>query len=149
MIVFNLSCDNFHHFEGWFESSAVFEQQRSSHLLSCPLCGTNEVTRELHAPYVNTGAVRAASSRQPAGTATTAKESPLHGAVSQLIDHVIANTENVADAFAEEARKIHYNEVAERAIRGSATPDEVTELQEEGIEVFSLPLPPSRRGNPH
>jgi len=113
------------------------------------MCGTNEVTRELHAPYVNTGAGRAAAPRQPAVAANPAKESPLHGAVSQFIEHVIANTENVGDAFAEEARKIHYNEVAERAIRGNATPDEVTELQEEGIDVFALPIPPSRQGNSH
>ena len=54
---------------------------------------------------------------------------------------VIANTEDVGNQFAEEARRIHYKEASERGIRGVATPAERAELVEEGIDVISLPLP--------
>jgi hypothetical protein len=52
---------------------------------------------------------------------------------------IVKNTENVGEKFADEARKIHYEEVPARAIRGKATPDEAEALREEGIEFSSLP----------
>ena len=52
----------------------------------------------------------------------------------------IRNTEDVGRRFPEEARKIHYEEIPARAIRGQASPEEADELREEGIEFASLPL---------
>ena len=40
MIVFDLSCDQGHRFEGWFGSSGDFADQRERGLLSCPQCGS-------------------------------------------------------------------------------------------------------------
>ena len=57
------------------------------------------------------------------------------------------NTENVGRRFPEEARKIHYEEVPARPIRGQASPDEAKALQEEGIEF--APLPPILTGDTH
>ena len=54
---------------------------------------------------------------------------------------MLANTEDVGERFADEARRIHYGEAAERGIRGQATPDEREALRDEGIEVMPLPLP--------
>jgi hypothetical protein len=55
--------------------------------------------------------------------------------------YIQANTENVGEQFAEEARRIHYNEAPDRAIRGQTSQDEARELAEEGIEIFSFPMP--------
>lgn len=147
MIVFNLSCDNQHRFEGWFESAAKFESQQQSRLLSCPVCGSDQVSRELHAPYVNTGAPRPAPATQ--ATAATNRQAVLNQAFTDLVSHVLANTVDVGDAFPEEARKIHYREAPERAIRGNATGEELAELHEEGIEVVALPIPKSRLDQSH
>jgi hypothetical protein len=54
---------------------------------------------------------------------------------------VLAHTENVGERFAEEARRMHYGEAEERAIRGQASREEAVALMEEGIEVLPLPLP--------
>ncbi len=54
---------------------------------------------------------------------------------------VIAKTENVGERFAEEARKIHYDEAPARGIRGIASAEQTRELIEEGIEVHALPIP--------
>lgn len=149
MIVFNLSCANDHRFEGWFASNANFESQRDARQLSCPVCGSEKVSKEIHAPYVNTGAcaVPTAPARQAEGGAEPVVA--FQQALAKLADHVIASTEDVGDAFPEEARKIHYREVPERAIRGNASPDEVAELRDEGIEVVSIPVPKHRFGNSH
>lgn len=53
----------------------------------------------------------------------------------------MARTEDVGHRFAAEARRMHYGEVEERAIRGQATLQETTELLDEGIAVLPLPLP--------
>ena len=53
---------------------------------------------------------------------------------------IVRNTENVGTRFPEEARKIHYDEVPKRAIRGHASKDEADALREEGIDF--TPLPP-------
>ena len=61
----------------------------------------------------------------------------------EVAKHVIANTEDVGSSFASEARKMHYGEADDRAIRGHATQEQTMELIEEGIDVIPLPIPES------
>jgi hypothetical protein len=149
MIVYNLTCCNDHRFEGWFASAAEFEQQQQSTLLSCPVCGSNHVNKALHAPYVNTGNAHQPSGRERQPGNGTEQYANIGDAVSQLIEHLIVNTEDVGDAFPEEARRIHYNETPERKIRGNASREEVKDLLEEGIEVIALPVPHYLLGKSH
>ena len=67
----------------------------------------------------------------------------LQAAWLHLARKIVANTEDVGDRFAQEARRIHHGEVPERAIRGQATADEAVQLLEEGIAVVPVPLPAS------
>jgi hypothetical protein len=62
--------------------------------------------------------------------------------VRQLRQHVTANAYYVGDKFAEEARKIHYEEVEARGIYGEASPEEARSLMEEGVEFLPLPTLP-------
>ena len=55
--------------------------------------------------------------------------------VREMRKHVEENAEYVGDRFAEEARKIHYEEAEHRGIYGEASPDEAKALIEEGIAV--------------
>ena len=152
MIVFNLTCGNDHRFEGWFASAAEFERQQQATQLNCPLCGDTTVSRGLHAPYVNTG-----SAPQPARSEESSKAAQLAAAqyvnigaeVSRMLEHLIANTEDVGNEFPEEARKIHYQEAPERKIRGNASHEEVEELRDEGIEVVAVPVPRHLLDKPH
>jgi hypothetical protein len=59
----------------------------------------------------------------------------------RLARHLIKNTEDVGERFAEEARRIHYKEAPERGIRGQASAEEARELAQEGIDVLALPMP--------
>ena len=67
----------------------------------------------------------------------------LQSAWLEVAKHVMANTEDVGSSFASEARKIHYGEADERAIRGQATPGQTMELIEEGIDIMPLLIPES------
>ncbi|MEK6591827.1 MAG: DUF1178 family protein [Pseudomonadota bacterium] len=150
MIVFELSCENHHHFEGWFASSDDFERQLGEKLLICPMCGNGIITRLPHASHVNTGSGERAESARRSRTAALQQYANLDGeALSKLINHVIENTDDVGAAFPEEARKIHYQESPERHIRGTASTREVEALKEEGIEVVALPIPPHLTGKTH
>ena len=172
MKVLDLQCSQQHSFEGWFGSEDDFQSQLTRGLVECPLCGSAQITKKLSATRFNLGktaspvvasvvesknevAVAAKPlTTEPAQTLTQAQPStklpmsPEVAAVMQaawidMAKHVMANTEDVGSSFASEARKIHYGEADERAIRGHATQDQTMELIEEGIDVMPLPIPES------
>lgn len=148
MIVFDLGCDNDHRFEGWFSSSADFERQQKSDLLTCPLCGSQKINRLLTAARVNTGHSEVPAPQQP--DHLPGQYANFDGTrMLKLISHIVENTEDVGNAFPEEARKIHYKESPERHIRGTASPKQVESLREEGIDVVALPVPAHLAGKPH
>ncbi len=142
MIVFELICTGQHRFEGWFASPDDFTAQRGRGLLECPVCADKSIEKLLTAkigrsePKIVPQESSAATEAVPmaAGQGLQAK-------LQELIDHVLRNTEDVGSAFAEEARKIHYQEVPTRDIRGTATRAETEELVDEGISVMPLPIP--------
>lgn len=57
----------------------------------------------------------------------------------RMLREVVGKAENVGDRFAEEARRMHYNEAPARSIRGVTTAEDARALVEEGIEVMALP----------
>tara|TARA_Y100000590_G_C15509776_1_gene934960 strand:+ start:735 stop:1010 length:276 start_codon:yes stop_codon:yes gene_type:complete len=60
----------------------------------------------------------------------------------QLIDfkrYIEKNCKNVGENFSKEARSIHYDKKTSQGIYGKATPEETSELLEEGIEVATIP----------
>ncbi|MEC5406899.1 DUF1178 family protein [Paraburkholderia sp. MPAMCS5] len=134
MKVLDLQCSHGHRFEGWFSSADDFESQQSRKLVECPICGVNEVSRLPSAPRLNLSG--AAETNVPA-----AAQSDLQARVMRALREVLEKTENVGDRFAEEARRIHYNEAPARNIRGVTTPEDARALVEEGIEVMPLPVP--------
>ena len=64
----------------------------------------------------------------------------------RAVREVLEKTEDVGTEFAEEARRIHHGEAPQRAIRGQSDADEVAALKDEGIDVFTLPLPDNLKG---
>jgi len=64
----------------------------------------------------------------------------------RVMREVLEKTENVGDRFAEEARRIHYNEAPSRSIRGVASAEDAQALVEEGIDVMPLPVPAALKG---
>lgn len=166
MKVLDLHCPSGHVFEGWFASEEDFQSQRLRKLVQCPVCGDSEIAKRLSAPRINLGAQPpktapaaakpAPASAEPVSAAVTkppeisaqAREQlhAMHSAWMQWSRKVAENTEDVGKHFAEEARRIHYGEIEERAIRGQTSAEEAMELLEEGIDVLPLALPESANG---
>ena len=135
MKVLNLQCAQGHGFEGWFASNEAFEAQVGDGLVECPICSSTAITKLLSAPRLNLG-----NGKAPETTPQLAEPS-LEGRFMRAVREVLAKTEDVGDRFADEARKIHYGESAERGIRGQATPEQAEALIDEGIAVMPLPMP--------
>lgn len=158
MKVLDLQCPANHVFEGWFASEDDFQGQLQRGLVECPVCGDAHITKKLSAPRLNLGAAQpeAAPASSPAPGANAGRrdvtnipgtpEAALQAAWMQAVRHVMANTEDVGEGFAEEARKIHYGEAEERGIRGQASREETEALLEEGIGVVPLPMPKGLKG---
>ncbi|MBI3149351.1 MAG: DUF1178 family protein [Betaproteobacteria bacterium] len=138
MIVFNMRCSAQHLFEGWFRSQEDYLSQRERELVACPACGSSSVERLLSAPRLNLAAAAPADAPPPAGAEVAAAER-LRG-----LRALLARAEDVGENFAEEARRMHYEEIPARSIRGQASAREFVELVEEGITA--LPLPPGVPG---
>lgn len=148
MKVFDLVCELDHRFEGWFASEKAFEDQCSASLIECPMCGSRAVARTPSAPRLNLSGLgeRTSTASPDAAAEMTPEQRQAQALWRGLARHVMENTEDVGERFAEEARRIHYQEAPSRGIRGQATADEARELADEGIEVLSLPLPASPKG---
>ena len=152
MKVLDLQCGRQHTFEGWFGSEDDFQSQLARSLVECPVCGDTGILKRLSAPRINRGVAKApatettSSSTAVAAAPATAPDAAQQAAFMQAVRHILANTEDVGEQFAEEARKIHYGEADERNIRGQASAEETAELLEEGIAVMPLPIPKALKG---
>lgn len=147
MKVLDLRCSNGHGFEGWFGSEDDFLSQNGRGLIECPMCADRVVTRLPSAPRLNLSGARE-SGPAPAAAKPQAVDGSgdLQAMWLKAVQHALAHTVDVGERFAEEARRIHYGEADARGIRGVATPQERQALHEEGIEVMTLPIPPSLKG---
>ncbi len=140
MIRFSLSCSEGHAFEGWFANSDAFEAQKGARSISCPRCGDLDVDKALMAPAVATARKKEAVA-VAAHTGTPA-EPDMVAMLRKLRNHLTENADYVGGRFAEEARRIHYDEVDKRGIYGEATSEEVRSMADEGIEFHPLPVLP-------
>lgn len=143
MIVFDLVCASGHRFEGWFGSSEEFASQSERGLLTCPNCGAGRVERVPSATRFNSGASAAAEVAQPEQPPAQGKDAMALAQIlyARMVDEMLSKSEDVGQAFAEEARRIHYHEAPARSIRGQATSEEHAGLVEEGIPVVRIPIP--------
>lgn len=146
MIRYSLHCRQGHEFEGWFANSGAYDRQAANGEVLCPLCGSPKVTKALMAPNL-AGRGRA----EPVETKEAAEAPPPHDRpgmqrlrelARRVRAHVTANADYVGNRFAEEARKIHNEEVEPRGIYGEATPEDARALTEEGVEYCRLPAVP-------
>ncbi|AUX69985.1 hypothetical protein CHX26_11235 [Porphyrobacter sp. HT-58-2] len=147
MIVYDLACQEGHRFEGWFGSSADFDDQRARGLLACPHCGSDTVAKAPMAPAVpakGNSRKEVLPPEAPRPMANTTMPPEMQKALAALAKaqaEALKNSTWVGDKFAEETRKMHYGERDEAPIHGQASLAEAKALIEEGVPVAPLPFP--------
>ena len=131
MIKYNLICKCGESFESWFLSSSGFDSLCKKKLIKCIYCGSLSVKKSVMAPNLSSKSNK------------IFKRSKLERNVKkQLLNvrrYIEKNCKNVGENFTREARSIHYDKKTSQGIYGKATPEETSELLEEGIEVATIP----------
>ncbi len=148
MIVFDLTCDHGHRFEGWFGSSDDFASQCERRMVACPQCGSEEISKAPMAPTVGKkgSQVVQTSGRANAdkGLSNTPMSPEVAAALGKLAEaqaKALKNSTWVGKNFVEQSRAMHYGERDHAAIHGEASVQEARELLDEGVSVAPLPLP--------
>ena len=131
MIKYDLTCKCGETHESWFSSSSEFDHLCQKKLIKCIYCESSLVKKSVMAPNL------------PSKSNKIFKKSKLEKNIKkQLLDfrkYIEKNCKNVGENFSREARSIHYDRKTSKGIYGKTTPEEASELIEEGIEVVSIP----------
>lgn len=132
MIIYDLSCEKGHKFEGWFTDRSAFEEQRGQSLIVCPICGSSEA--EIIPSSLTV------MGRDDRMERNGNKEVSPRKALQMLGEFVEMHFEDVGDRFADVAMRIHKGEEEVKNIRGTTTKAEEDVLREEGVNFIKIPV---------
>ena len=131
MIKYNLICKCGKTFESWFSSSTEFDSLCKKKLIKCMYCESLAVKKTVMAPNL--------PSKSNKAFRRTKLEKNIKKQLLNFRKYIEKNCKNVGENFTQEARNIHYDKKTSQGIYGKATPEETSELLEEGIEVSTIP----------
>ena len=131
MIKYNLVCKCGNTFESWFSTSKEYDSLCKKKLVKCIYCDSSEVKKTVMAPNLTSKSNKILT------------DSKVNKKIKkQLIEfrrYIEKNCKNVGENFSKEARSMHYDKKTSKGIYGKATPEETSELLEEGIEIATIP----------
>jgi len=131
MIKYNLICECGKTFESWFSDASEYDLLNKKKLLNCIYCDSNSVKKSIMSPNLYTKSSKIIK--------RTKLEKNIKKQLVKFRKYIEKNCKNVGDNFPQEARSIHYDKKASKGIYGKATPEETTELIEEGIDITTIP----------
>ena len=131
MIKYNLLCECGKSFESWFLNSSQFDVLSKKKLINCIYCNSGTVKKSVMSPNL--------SSKSKKVFEKTKEQQSIKKKLLNIRRYIEKNCKNVGENFSQEARSIHYDKKSSQAIYGKATPEETSELIDEGIEVTTIP----------
>lgn len=161
-MIYDLQCPLGHKFEGWFPSPEAYEKQREGSLLTCSVCGIQDVAKvpsvihttasQVHTSRLETvreGAspkppVLKKGSQNPHPTIMNVDPVVVLKAVQQ---YVKTNFKDVGNQFTEVATRMTKGETPHENVYGTATPDQCDRLETEGVPFFLFPTLPEEFEN--
>ena len=134
MIKYNLKCNNDHEFESWFSDSNEFEKLNKKKLLECIYCSSKNIKKSIMSPMISGGKPK----DEYIGFYDKVQLKEKHKLL-KLREHIEKNFEFVGDKFSQKVREVYYDKNSKKGIYGTTTPEERNELEEEGINLLSIP----------
>ena len=134
MIKYNLKCLNGHKFESWFLDSNEFDKLNQRKLLECIFCSSRKINKSIMAPMVKV--TKEKKNDLKISNQKLQNEKTKLIKIRKFIEN---NFEYVGENFSEKVREIYYDKKNNKTIYGTTTTKEKEELEEEGIELFSVP----------
>jgi hypothetical protein len=133
MIKYLLKCNNKHEFESWFSDSHEFEKLKKKSLIECIFCHSKNIDKSIMSPNI-------VCKEKITDKKSNNKEfNKLKKDLLKIRKFVEKNFKFVGDKFPQEVREIYYDNKKNKNIYGTATLEEKSELEEEGIELASIP----------
>jgi len=134
MIKYNLKCDNEHEFESWFSNSKEFDNLKKKRLLECIYCLSKNINKSIMAPMI-TSSKKINNDKKINKIDSQIEKNQL----LKLRKFVENNFEYVGKNFSRKVREIYYDKQSKKTIYGTTTSEERKELEEEGIDLLSIP----------
>ena len=134
MIKYNLTCDKNHVFESWFSDSSEFDNLKKKRLLECVFCSSKKINKSIMAPMV--------SGVKENNNEINILKKKLKNEKNNLLElrkFVESNFEYVGKNFSRKVREVYYDKKFKKTIYGTTTSEERKELEEEGIDLLSIP----------
>ena len=136
MIQYNLKCECGKIFDSWFSSSSEFDLLSKKNLLKCIYCNSSAISKSVMAPNLTN---KSNNNKSNKVSKKTKLEKDITTQLIHIRKYIEKNCKNVGKNFSREARNIHYDKKSSKGIYGKATPEETSELIEEGIDVATIP----------
>ena len=133
MIKYNLKCNLGHEFESWFADSKEFDNLKKKNLLECIFCSSKKIKKSIMSPMI-TGIKNSPELKHISESLKYEKKKLI-----QLRKFIENNFEYVGENFSKKVREVYYDKKSKKTIYGTTTPKERKELEEEGIDLFSIP----------
>jgi|TARA_B100001093_G_C26728889_1_gene971270 hypothetical protein len=134
MIKYNLKCFNDHEFESWFSDSIEFDNLKKKNLLECIFCSSKKINKSIMSPMISGIKEQNNEIKMLRKNLQNNKNKLL-----QLRKFVEKNFEYVGENFSKRVREVYYDNKNEKTIYGITTQEERKELEEEGIDLLSVP----------
>ena len=133
MIKYLLKCKNKHEFESWFSESKEYDKLKNKKLIECIFCGSKNVNKSIMSPNI-VGKNKIVQKRHNNKEFNKIKKNLI-----KIQKFVEKNFEFVGNKLPSKVREIYYDNKKIKNIYGTATLDERLELEEEGINLTSIP----------
>ena len=136
MIKYKLICKDCETtFDSWFSSSKEYEKLKKRKFLNCHFCNSLNVGKALMSPSVSMS-----KNNLRDVNSSSQKYRDIKKTISKYREFIKKNFEYVGENFAYEARSLHYkNKKRSKGIYGTATKEDLNELNEEGIKIEMIP----------
>ena len=134
MIRYKLKCHNDHEFESWFSNSQEFEKLNTRNLLECIYCSSKKINKSIMAPMISNKKIDDTQFEMMNKEFKNEKNN-----LFKLRRYIEKNFEYVGKDFSKKVRDVYYDKKSNKAIYGTTTPEERKELEEEGIDLLSIP----------
>ena len=135
MILYKLICKDCEiSFDSWFSSSVEYDKLKKKKFLNCHVCNSLNVQKTLMSPSVFRLKNNAKTDNQEL------KNKEIKKSILVYQNFIKKNFDYVGKNFCYETRSIHYkNKKTSRGVYGIVSEKDLKELNEEGIEVVTMP----------
>ena len=139
-------CSNQKEFDGWFQNIKAFENQKKQGLITCPICGSDEIVKLLTTPSLNT-TKKFKDVKNKINSTLIAEDNLMANANLKNVSTILRtikkeiqkNSTFVGKEFVSQVRSMKEGKIKEKPIHGHGSNKEIQELRDDGIDVLNIP----------